>query len=427
MPLRILFITHYFPPEGNAPASRVSALCRRWVKAGHQVTVLTGVPNVPNGVPYEGYRNRIRQEEIIDGIRVIRVWTYLAPNKGTIRRTLNYVSFMISAVLAACFIPKPDIILATSPQFFCGWAGAIASFLRRLPFVLEIRDIWPESIQAVGALTNRLILAWVASLERRLYTTAIHVVTVGEGYKLKLIERGVPSTKISIISNGVDREQFVPREPPSALNARFASNGTFICSYIGTVGMAAGLEVVLHAARMLQAQGRSDIHFLIVGDGAALDNLRKTASEQQLDEFITFTGRVPKERVADYFALTGACFVHLRKQDLFKTVMPSKVFESLAMARPVILGVQGFAAEFLRKSGGGICIEPENPHALLQALDQLRANPNLRQSMAETGRNYVLKFFDRDALAEEYLGLLQHLLEGKTKSHCAESNLNRRI
>jgi glycosyltransferase involved in cell wall biosynthesis len=407
--LRILFITHYFPPEGNAPASRVSEICRRWVKAGHQVTVITGVPNVPNGVPYPGYRNRVWQQEVMEGIRVVRVWSYLAPNKGTVRRTLNYLSFMVSAALAGLLVPKPDLVLATSPQFFCGWAGAIVGAFRRLPFVVEIRDIWPESIEAVGAVSNRLTLGLLAWLERRLYASAVHVVTVGEGYRQKLLERGVPPARISIVSNGVDREHFAPREPSAELEARFGRDGSFLCSYVGTVGMASGLEVVLRAADKLQAQGRTDIHFLIVGDGAALEGLRRSAAERHL-RCVSFTGRVPRGQVPDYLALSDACLVHLRKQKLFETVMPSKIFESLAMGRPVILGVRGFAAEFLRQSGGGICIEPEDADALLQAIERLRADPALARSMAETGRGYVLKSFDRDRLADDYAGLLQQLL-----------------
>jgi len=186
--MNILFFTHYFPPEGNAPATRVYELCRRWVKAGHTVTVITGVPNVPNGVVYDGYRNRLRQEENVAGIRVIRVWTYLAPNKGKGRRIVNYLSYMFSAILCGMFVKRPDVIIATSPQFFCGWAGAVVSRLRRLPFILEVRDIWPESIEAVGAMSNRSLLRFLERLELRLYAAADHIVTVGEGYKQKLME-----------------------------------------------------------------------------------------------------------------------------------------------------------------------------------------------------------------------------------------------
>lgn len=404
--MRILFFSHYFPPEGNAPASRVSALAQHWVNAGHEVTVITCVPNVPNGVPYEGYKNKLWQVEDWKGVRVVRVWTFLAPNKGTVKRTLNYVSYMFTAFLAGLFVKRPDIIVATSPQFFCGWGGALAAKFRRRPMILEIRDIWPESIQAVGAVQNRMALKILAWLEHGLYKSAKHIVTVGEGYRQKLLERQVPAEKMTIISNGVDRDQFTLREASPALKAKYGLEGAYVCSYIGTVGMAAGLEVVLRAATKLKAAKRNDIKFLIVGDGAALESLKTAAAQAGLDN-VVFTGRQPKETMPDYLATTDVCLVHLKKQDLFTTVMPSKIFEALAMVRPVILGVKGFAAEFLQRSGGGVCIEPEDEDALLAELEKMRANPAAAKAEAGKGREFVMKNFDRGVLAQQYLQLLE--------------------
>ena len=376
------------------------------------MTVVTGVPNVSNGVPYDGYRNRLWQDEEVQGIRVIRVWTYLAPNKGTIRRTLNYLSFMVSAFIAGLFVTRPDIVVATSPQFFCGWAGSLVCKLRGIPFVLEIRDLWPESIKAVGAVRNRIVLGFLSWLEGKAYSNADHIVTVGDGYRKKLLERKVPAEKITVISNGVDRDFFIPREPQGSLRKQYSPKGSFLCSYIGTVGMAAGLEVVLRAAKKLQVQEDTDIRFLIVGDGAALAALRKSAKQQRLDNVI-FAGRQIKERIPEYLALSDACFVHLKKQELFSTVMPSKIFESLAMERPIILGVRGFAEEFIRTSGGGICVEPEDEDALIRAIDELRANPALAKRLGEQGREYVLKHYDGDRLADKYIKLLQRVLHPK--------------
>lgn len=408
MSMRLLFLSHYFPPEGNAPASRIHALCKRWVQAGHDVTVITCAPNVPNGVVYPGYKNKLWQKESIDGIQTIRVWTFLAPNKGTIRRTLNYISFMLSVTLAACFVSKPDLVLATSPQFFNGWAGVLVSKIRRLRFVLEIRDIWPESIEAVGAIGNRFALRGLGWLEHRMYAAAHQIVTVGEGYKHKLIERGVAAAKIGIVPNGVDRDRFVPCAEPVGLREKLGLEGAFVCSYIGTVGMAAGLEVVLRAASKVKALNRRDIKFLIVGDGAALEDLRVRAKQEGLDS-VVFAGRQPKEMIPQCLAASDACFVHLRKQALFTTVMPSKIFEAMAMERPVILGVEGFAADFVRKSGGGICVEPENEDDLLRAIDQLRNNADLGGQLGRAGHRYVLERFDRDVLAVEYLTILRRV------------------
>jgi len=234
--LRILFLTHYFPPEGNAPASRVHAFCRRWVRRETDrmaVTVITCAPNIPDGKVYDGYRNRISQREQVDGIDVIRVWTYLAPNAGTVRRILNFVSYMVSATISAVFIRRPDVVIATSPQFFCGWAGVFVAWIRWAPFILEIRDIWPESIVAVGAMKQGRLLRVLEWLELRMYAAANHIVTVGDGYRRELLAKGVPDGKLTVITNGIDKELLQPREPDPMLLARFNPDGRFVCSYIG--------------------------------------------------------------------------------------------------------------------------------------------------------------------------------------------------
>jgi len=206
---RILFLTHYFPPEGNAPASRVHEMCKRWARDGHEVTVITGAPNHPNGQVYPGYRNWPLQQEFMDGIRVLRVWTFLAANKGKRRRAVNFLSFMLMSMMLALFMRRRDVLIATSPQFFCGWAGVMVSAIRRIPFILEIRDIWPESIHAVGASRRNLLIWLLERMERQMYDSAFRIVTVGDGYKRQLIQRRVPAGKIQVVTNGVDRELFV--------------------------------------------------------------------------------------------------------------------------------------------------------------------------------------------------------------------------
>ena len=213
--MNILFFTHYFPPEGNAPASRTYEHCARWVAAGNDVTVITCVPNVPNGVSYEGFKNRFwPQVEEVDGIRVVRVWTFLAANAGNLKRIINYISYMFSAVFAALFWAKrPHVIVATSPQFFCGWAGVIASWLRWAPLVLEIRDIWPESIVTVGAMKKGIAVRILEYLERAMYRSARHIVTVGNGYRQNVESKAAVSGRISVVTNGVDATLFKPTEP----------------------------------------------------------------------------------------------------------------------------------------------------------------------------------------------------------------------
>lgn len=415
--MRILFFSHYFPPEGNAPASRTYENCRRWVQAGHEVTVITCAPNCPDGVVYDGYRNKLYARENVDGIDVRRVWTYIAANEGTVRRIVNYVSYMASAFAFSFSVKRPDIVIATSPQFFCGWAGVLSSFFRRVPFILEIRDLWPESIVAVGAMRESRVVRILEWLEKMMYASATHIVAVGDGYKQRLLEKGVKAKRVSIVMNGVNRELFTPRQPDAALKQQYGLEGKFVCSYSGTIGMACGLEIVLDAAQKLKECGIGDIAFLLVGDGASRKGLEEQARERQLHN-VVFTGRQPKEMMPDFLAISDVCLVHLRKTDLFTTVMPSKIFEAAGMAKPIINGVGGFAAEFIEKASAGLNIEPENSEQLINALLKFAESPALRESYGQGGRAYVIAHFDRDVLAENYLRIICALAEEKGKYQC---------
>jgi glycosyltransferase involved in cell wall biosynthesis len=405
--MRVLFLSHYFPPEVNAPAARTYEHCRRWAAAGHDVTVLTCVPNCPDGVPFAGYRNRLRRQvEMIDGVRVVRVWTHLAANRGTFRRTANFVSYLASAGVASLRLPRPDVVIATSPQFFCGWAGVLVSRLKRVPFILEIRDIWPESIEAVGALRNRPLLRALTNLERRMYLAADHIVTVGEGYRTNILGKVNVADRIDVITNGVDPDSFRPRDRDLRFRHHWDLEGKFVVSYVGTIGMAHGLEVVLEAARQLRARGRDDIRFCLVGDGAARADLEEQARRDGLDHLVRFTGRLPREQMPDVMAASDACLVHLRGKELFNTVIPSKIFEAMAMGRPIIMGVRGEARDIVLRAEAGIEMEPDCPHSLLAAVEALADQPALASELGRSARDFVLEHYNRDRLAERYLELL---------------------
>ena len=410
--MRILFFSHYFPPEGNAPASRTFDHCTRWAAADHEVTVVTCAPNHPEGKLYPGYRNRLRQVEYVKGVRVVRVVTFLAANKGKWYRIANYLSYLVTAVLAGLFERRPDIVIATSPQFFCGWAGVLAGWLRRRPFLLEIRDLWPESILAVGAMRFRIGLRLIEVLERWMYRAARHIVTVGDGYRERLIERGVDPSRISVIMNGIDSERFFVREPDRVLARRFGVAGRFVVTYSGTIGLAHGLEVVLRAGTLLIEHGRRDIIFLLVGGGARLEALRSAAAREGLDN-VVFAGHLDTGAIPGILSLTDACLVHLRATPTFTTVMPSKIFEAAAMARPIILGVEGFAREFVQRAGCGVCIEPENEHDLVDAILRLSADAALRDRLGRAGRS-VADAYDRDRLAARYLAIIAQVAAPKT-------------
>ncbi len=407
--MHILFLSHYFVPENNAPAARVHALAREWTRRGHRVTVLTCVPNVPAGVAYEGYVNKPYQVQWIDGIRTVRVWTYLAANRGRVRRGLNYVSYLAAAGMVGPLLrPRADVVIATSPQFFAGWAGVPAARAHRAPFVLEIRDIWPDSITAVGALREGRVIRALGKLERALYDAADHIVAVGEGYKANMVAKGVPAAKIDVITNGVDAELFTPRPPDEVLRARLGLGDRFVVTFAGTIGMASGLEVALGAAQLLKRQGREDIAFLLVGDGAVRAELEATARAQGLDN-VVFTGLVPRPELPAYLASSDACLVHFRKQELFGTILPSKLFEDAAMERPILLGFEGEARALLAEADCGIAFEPGNVAELAAAAVSLADDRAEGARLGANGRRYVLEHFDRRRLAHDYLVLLERV------------------
>lgn len=411
--MRILFLSHYFPPEVNAPAGRTYEHTVRWVRAGHDVTVVTCVPNCPDGVVYPGYRNRLRRQvETMDGIRVVRVWTYLAPNAGTARRIVNYLSYMFSAVWTALTLPRPDVVVATSPQFFCGWAGVLVHWLRRVPFVLEIRDIWPESIETVGAIRFRPVLRMLQWMERVMYRAADHIIAVGEGYKTKILEKVSIPARISVITNGVDLERFLPRLACPEIRSRWNGDGKFVCAYVGTIGMAHGLEVVLRAAEILRDRGRDDIVFWMVGDGARREELERAAQRRGLSERVVFTGRLAKEEMPDVLASADACLVHLKKTQLFETVIPSKIFEMMAMAKPIIMGVRGEAWAITHRAGAAVAMEPESAESLADAVTRLADEPALRTRLAASAREFVTEHYNRDRLAQTYLRTLESVAAG---------------
>jgi glycosyltransferase involved in cell wall biosynthesis len=411
--MRILFLSHYFAPEGNAPATRVHGFCRRWAENGHHVTVITCAPNVPSGIVYTGYKNRLVFRESIDGIHVIRVWTFLAANEGLFRRTANYLSYMLAASIAGLLVSRPDVLVATSPQFFCGLAGALVARFRRVPFVLEIRDLWPESIVAVGALERGLAVRFLGCLEKWLYASSQHIVTVGEGYREGLLSRGVHPQSVSIIHHALDRSSIEDHESDNVLRKKWDLEGKFVCTYIGTIGIACGLGVVLKAASILCERGRKDIVFMLVGDGAMRKELQQCAGRMNLKNVI-FTGRQEKAAIPAFLAASDACLVHLKKQNLFRTVFPSKILECAAAGLPIILGVEGYAADMIQKARCGICIEPDNAPQLVDAVVRLVEDPPLRRALGQSGCSYVREHFDLDDLATRYMTILQSVAGGST-------------
>ncbi|NLI81636.1 MAG: glycosyltransferase family 4 protein [Deltaproteobacteria bacterium] len=402
--MHILFLTHYFPPEVNAPASRTFENARRWVRAGHRVTVLTCNPSHPAGVLYPGYPNRLRGWETMEGIRVLRVRTYLSANKGFLRRTANYLSYMVSATIQSGAARDVDVVVSTSPQFFCGMAGLWVARLKRRPWVLEIRDLWPESIIAVGAMQNRRVIRFLESMETFLYQRADHIVSVTRSFKGHIEKRRVPPHRISVLTNGADLSRYHPMDRENGVREQLGLRGTFVASYIGTHGMAHGLETVLKAAELLRRE--REIRFLLVGDGAERERLEAERERLRLDNVLMLPQQ-PKEEMPAFLAASDACMVLLRKRDVFKTVIPSKIFEAMAMARPIILGVEGESRGIVEEGRCGLFIEPEDAGELARTVVRLHRDPALARSLGENGRAFVRERFDRDMLAQRYLEIIQ--------------------
>jgi glycosyltransferase involved in cell wall biosynthesis len=405
--LRILFLTHYFPPEVNAPASRTYEHARAWVRLGHIVTVVTCFPNHPDGRLYAGFRNRLWQCDYVNGVRVIRVWTYLAPNQGFMRRNLNYICYFLAACVAAPFLPRTDVVISTSPQLFCGFAGYVVSRLKRTPWVLEIRDLWPESIVAVGAMRAGAAIRLLEALEHFMYRKAEHVVALTEAFADHIAACGATPHKITVVKNGVDFEHFArPVDHSRALRAELGLSNRFVAGYLGTIGMAHRLETVLDAAACLR--GDPSIGFLIVGAGAGRKQLCRFREERGLSN-VVILDQQPKERMPALWASCDTSLVLLRNAPTFSKVLPSKLFESMAMALPIVLGVKGESRALVEQVGCGIAIAPEDAEGLANAVLSLAADPGRARAMGERGRRYVMAHHDRDRIASRFAALLENV------------------
>jgi len=407
--MRILFLSHYFPPEVNAPASRTYEHCKAWVRAGHEVTVVTCAPNHPRGIVYDGYRNRLWQRETRDGIAVVRLWTFVTANEGFLKRSLSYLSFMLACVAAAPFLPKADVVLTTSPQFFNGLAGFPVSRMKRAPWILEIRDLWPESVVAVGGMKRGRLIKFLESLEMFAYRKADAIVPVTDSFERYMVGKGIAPAKIHVIKNGVDASVYQPHIGINPLRAELGLDGKFVAAYFGTHGMAHKLETLLEAAALLRSH--PDIVFLLVGDGAERRRLLRLRDAQDLPN-VMMLDQQPKAKMPLLWDLAAVSIVHLKKSPVFTTVIPSKIFESMAMEKPILIGVEGESAEIIAKAGAGICVEPENARQLADAVLILARDPERLRSMGAMGRKFVMEHFDRERLAMRYESLIGRTAAG---------------
>jgi glycosyltransferase involved in cell wall biosynthesis len=402
--MRILIVSDHFPPEGNAAASRTSEHAARWAAAGHDVTVITSFPNWPEGKVWPTHRNSWRKEERMSGIRVIRVWTFIAANRGIVLRTIDYLSFLFTATLAAIGMPRPAIVVGTSPPFSAAVAAWLISGLKRSRFLFEIRDLWPESILPEDAALPTTLVQVLVGMELFLYSRADALVVVTEAFRRNLIERGVPADKVHLIRNGADGNRFSPRQRDEQLRAKLAMKGQFVAGYLGTFGVAQNLGSVLDAAACLRTNHH--ITFLMVGSGTEWQPLQDLIHKRQLAN-VVLMNQQPKERMPELWSCVDICLVPLSDSSVFQKVIPSKLFEAMAMGIPVLMAMpEGEATRIVREEGCGWVVPAGDGAALAAEIQRLAAVP---QEVADMGRrsHEASRTFSREAAAQAMCRILE--------------------
>jgi glycosyltransferase involved in cell wall biosynthesis len=403
--MRIAYVCHYFVPEPAAPAARVHEFARFWVRSGHHVDVVTTFPNHPLGRIPPDYAGRAWSTEWLDEIRVLRCWLYAVPNRGVGRRGLDHLSFMLTSVLFGLpRLRRVDVVIASSPTLFSAVSAWLMAKMRRVPFVLEVRDLWPEAIVDLGLMRrDSLSVRVLQGMAQFLYKQAARVVVVTDAFADRLAAQGVPRSKIAVIPNGADTRFFTPRQNDAA-RAELGLNGRFVVAYVGSHGLSHGLDAVLDAAAL-----QPEVTYLLVGDGADRERLLQERDRRGLRN-VVMRPSVPKAEVPALYAAADACLVPLRDVPLFETFVPSKLFEVLAAGRPVIGAVRGEARQILERSGGALLVDPERGDQLATAVDRLRNDAALREKLATAGRRFAIAEYDRDALAGRYLRVLEEVI-----------------
>lgn len=402
--MRIVFLSHYFPPEVNAPAVRTFDHCVRWAAAGHEVHVITCIPSHPTGVPFPPYRKRWYQEEVVQGVHVHRVWTFLAANSGVALRVVNFLSFIPTSVWRAIRLGRVDVIVATSPQFFCAVAGGLAGALKRTPWVMEVRDLWPESIPEVGAMKESFVIRALRAVAKGLYRHATTIVCLTRSFMDQIAGMGIPREKMAFVPNGIDPSMWESRCGPEERQALGFTPEHVVVSYVGTLGMAHGLSTILDVAARLRTEA-PNVRFLLVGDGSDGVALRERLTRDGLTN-VTMPGMVARERVPGLLAASDILLVSLKASPMFEKVLPSKLFEAMAAGRAIVMSVGGEARSVLERAEGGVAVEPGNGDAIATAIIELAGDPERRERLGTAGRAFVQQEFTRDRWAAE---MLRHL------------------
>ncbi len=412
--MKILYISQYFYPEMGAPASRVHEMSREWVRNGHEVTVLTSFPNYPDGNVYHGYQCKIWRfvyKENIDGINVIRLWAFPSHLRSTLRRGLNYLSFFLTGALSVPFLGKYDAVIGTSPPLFSGLTAYVHSRLWGSSLIFEVRDLWPEVITAVGAGTeNSLSYKMFDQIATLLYSKSDKIVALTDSFKESMIiDRGIDPTKIEVIENAVDTELFKPTPKDDKYISNLGAENKFIVSYVGTIGLTHGVQVVLEAAEIL-SEKLPDVLFLLVGDGYDKERLVNLQVKSGLNN-ILFLDKKPKPEIPLVLNASDICLVLSKNDDLFKKTIFAKVFEPMACGKPIIVGARGETENLVvSRARCGLYSEPENGKALADNIQKLYEDEILRDKLGENGKKFANEQFSRAIKAQQYIDVLDSLI-----------------
>lgn len=403
--MKILFLTQWFQPE---PIFKGIPFAKALRDRGHEVEVLTGFPNYPGGQIYPGYRIRLWQREVIDGIRVNRVALYPSHDKSAVHRILNYVSFGVSSmVIGPLVVKKPDIIYVYN-LVTLGITSLLLELFFQCPVVYDIQDLWPDSVADSGMIRN---LFWIKILKpwsNQVYRRASHVVTLSPGMKAELIRRGVPEGRISVLYNWCEEGHMRPVERDPLFAEQLGMAGKFVVMFAGTMGVMQGLDKVLDAAEMiLQAEPR--IRFVFVGGGVDRGRLERIARERKLTN-VVFWERQPVEAMNKILALADVLLVHLKDTPIFRLTIPSKIQAYMASGKPILLAVRGDAAHLVQAAGAGILAQPENPKSIAESVLALfRLPEDERKNMGLTAKGYYEKFMSLEVGVSNFVRIFRQL------------------
>lgn len=402
--MNILFFSDHFFPEATAPAANIYERCCLWAADGHHVTVICAVPNFPEGVIFKGYTNDFRKVESLNGIRVVRVKTFIHRNEGFFFRIADYFSFVISAGFFGIFEPRPDVIISSSPHLFVPLPAILTALLRGIPHVLEVRDLWPDAILAAGAMRKGFGFKVLKALEKFYYHKSSIIISLTKSFVPKITSLDVPEQKIRVVLNGANLELFSPMEKDVELSKEIGVHGKRVIGYLGTQGLCHGLENVIEAAALIKDP---NIVFLFVGTGAENEKLKKKVRDLLLKNVI-FVPQQPRSEMPRYWSLCDASLIHLKEDPLFETVIPSKIFESMAMSIPILfVGPVGEGAALVNELEVGRVVSPSNvPKILAEFVESFLAN---ERSLSKYRNNSTKRVneFSRRHQADKTLGVLK--------------------